>query len=226
MTITVLSPEGPGGLSVRPPLPAAILEQGNPQITGHTYHSADGVNCVVWGATPYRIHPKQRPDFEFSILLEGEVVLTDGEGRDHIVRAGDAFVLPAAFTYQWGQRVPVLKYALSFTPSQPAAQGSVFTPFHPSAETCWSADGTPLFREQTGQFSVTGYELEEGNTVELTAEVALIKVLEGAVHAAEEGTETVAIDTGQTAFLSVSGSWALRGAVRSRFIICSVHRQD
>lgn len=228
MPITLLSPNGSAGLSDRPPLPPEILETAGPAIRGHTYHAdaETGVTCVVWGATPYRIHPKQRPDFEFSVLLEGSVILTDGEGRDTVVSAGDAFVLPAAFTYQWGQTEPVLKYALSFKPSQPAAPGAIFTPFRRTSLLARDAEGAGvLFEAVDGRFRVVRRAFGDGlATAELDAGQTLLTVLDGEISVAEHGRAAVAIKAGEAAFVDTRAASKIEARQPARLIACTVRR--
>jgi len=225
MSIILLSAGGPSGLSPRPPLPPEILERGDPVITGHTYHSDSGVSCVVWGATPYRIRPKQRPDFEFSILLEGEVVLTAGDGTDTVVSAGDAFVLPPSFTYQWGQTVPVLKFAVSFTPARPAAPGSVFTPIRLAslmAEVIGASEQV-LFEEPTGRFRVIRRDFAAGAPASrLEPGQNLVKVLKGSVSLAEEAGDALVLEAGQAAFVPVGEDCQVSATPSARLLICNV----
>jgi len=228
MPITLLSPNGPAGLSDRPPLPAEILETAGPAIKGHTYHAdaETGVSCVVWGATPYRIRPKRRPDYEFSLLLEGSVILTDGDGRDTVVSAGDAFVLPAAFTYQWGQTEPVLKYALSFKPGQAAAPGAVFTPFRRASLLAGDAEGADVLFEATGgHFRVVRQAFcGDDDTAELEAGQTLLTVIDGKVSITEPGSATVAVEAGETAFVDIRAACKIHAQRPARLIACTVRR--
>lgn len=224
MSIILLSPDGAAGLSPRSPLPPEILERGQPTIIGHTYHSDAGVSCVVWGATPYRILPKQRPDFEFSILLEGEVILTEGDGSDTIVSAGDAFVLPASCTYQWGQNVPVLKFALSYRPSEPAPEGCVFTPMR--AEVLEAdgdvADERVVFEEPDGRFRVTVRNLDAGSLFAMGPGKSLVRVVKGSVSLAEERGQALALGTGETAFVSTDTVLEVEAISPARLLVCTV----
>lgn len=228
MPITLLNPSGPHGLSDRPPLPPEMLETEGPAIRGYTYHvdAETGVTCVVWGATPYRIRPKQRPDYEFSVLLEGSVVLTDGDGHDTLVSTGDAFMLPAAFTYQWGQTEPVLKYALSFRPSQPAPAGSVFTPFRSTSLLAREAGGTDvLFVSPDGRLRVVQLTFGEGSdTGELDVGQTLLAVLDGEIFITEPGNGAVAIAAGEAAFLDTRAASKIETKKSARLIACTVHR--
>jgi uncharacterized cupin superfamily protein len=227
VAVIPLSPHGPQGLSSRPSLPPEALERGSPAIQGHGYFSdpEHKVQCVVWGATPYRIHPKQRADFEFSLLLEGKFTLTDGEGNDTHLYAGDAFVLPPGFTYQWGQDVPVLKYALSFTPPVPPALGLLFTPFTASD----LADPAPivgqclLFGEPSGRFRVTLEDIAVGDPArQLGRDHTVLSVISGAVTLAEAGADTRQLGQGQTAFISAGTACTLSAQAPARLLACTV----
>lgn len=224
MSITVLSRNGPHGLSARPPLPPEILERGTPSIHGHTYFSGAGVSCVVWGATPYRIRPKQRPDYEFSVLLEGRFRLTDGAGADTHVDAGDAFVLPPGFTYQWGQDVPTLKFALSFTPPEPPGPGSVFTVFRAAElrRAVRSDAERSLFADRSGRFRVGVMDLPAGDAGRLGAGHTLITVVAGAVTLAEEGGRPQHLGSGETALVAAERACAIVAEQPARLLHATV----
>lgn len=69
----------------------------------------------VWRSKPRRIEVAYTKD-EFCLLIEGEVRLTDAEGRTEIYRAGDAFMVPAGFKGIWDMPVPVAKYYVLHAP--------------------------------------------------------------------------------------------------------------
>jgi uncharacterized cupin superfamily protein len=69
----------------------------------------------VWRSKPNRLEVTYKRD-EFCLLLEGEVHLTDSEGRTEIYRAGDAFMVPAGFVGVWDMPVAVAKYYVLHTP--------------------------------------------------------------------------------------------------------------
>ncbi|GJE26909.1 cupin domain-containing protein [Methylobacterium organophilum] len=92
------------------PEPARILSGDPAQTVSFVYRNADGsVSAGIWTCQPgkWRIDFKQD---EFVHILEGEVVVTDGDGRAKTYRAGDAFVTPAGFSGTWDVRRPVKKY--------------------------------------------------------------------------------------------------------------------
>jgi len=64
-----------------------------------------------WSAGPgaWRVVYEQHEE-EFCVLLEGEVVLTDAEGSQTTLRAGDSFVIPGGFTGIWENRSAVRKH--------------------------------------------------------------------------------------------------------------------
>lgn len=226
MAIILLSPSGPKGLSERPSLPATLLERGSPSIQGHTYfaHPDDGVSCVVWSATPYRIHPKQRADYEFSVLLEGSVVITDGKGIDTQVHAGDAFVLPPGFTYQWGQNVPTLKFALSYTPPQPPAAGAVFTLFPATQLTDPLAiEGQRvLFVEPNRRFIVTLEDLAGGNRHRVGVGHTLLYVVSGSVALRGSAAGAQWLACGESAFIAAGTDCAVLAESPARLLTCTV----
>ena len=96
---------------------AARIVSGDPEQTvSFVYRSEDG-HCAagIWTCRPGKWHI-DFPQHEFVHILEGEVVVTDGDGNAKTYRAGDAFVTPAGFAGTWDVRQPVRKY---FTLSGP-----------------------------------------------------------------------------------------------------------
>ena len=66
-------------------------------------------HCGVWCSGTGKWTVSYTED-EFCVLLEGEAVITDAEGRAQTVRAGDAFVIPAGFIGTWETRGSARKF--------------------------------------------------------------------------------------------------------------------
>jgi uncharacterized cupin superfamily protein len=225
LKVTLLSPAGPSGLSPRPPLPAGRLERGVPEIRGHTYFAdaAAGVGCLVWGATPYRTRPTQRSDYEFSILLEGRFTLTNGNGEDVAVQAGDVFVLPPAFTYQWGQDVPTLKFALSFTPPEAPQPGLVFNKFA-AGELAGAASGQSrtLFCDPSGRFCLRLDDLSLGSGHVIGAGYTLLTPIDGAVTLHGGDGAVARVGRGEVAFVASATACDLPATEPARLLACTI----
>jgi uncharacterized cupin superfamily protein len=69
----------------------------------------------LWVSEPKRVEIAYTSD-EFCVLLQGEVTLTDAEGRSTLHRAGEAFLIPAGFKGVWENKVAVRKYYVLHTP--------------------------------------------------------------------------------------------------------------
>jgi hypothetical protein len=69
----------------------------------------------IWASEPKRVEIDYTSD-EFCVLLEGEVTLTDADGRETRHRAGDAFLIPAGFKGIWENTVPVRKFYVLHNP--------------------------------------------------------------------------------------------------------------
>jgi uncharacterized cupin superfamily protein len=74
---------------------------GNPQFrTWNAEEAEGGLYAGVWEATPgkWRI---EYDEWEFCHILSGVSVVTEDGGAEHILRAGDAFVLRPGFKGSW-----------------------------------------------------------------------------------------------------------------------------
>jgi uncharacterized cupin superfamily protein len=99
------------------PIPAAWVREGQPVARARVLeHSTDGDALMcVWDCTAGRF------DWTYSInetvwLLEGEVVLTHGNGKRSHLRAGSSFFFPIGSQFQWTVPVYVRKIAFLHTP--------------------------------------------------------------------------------------------------------------
>ncbi len=71
----------------------------------------------LWSATPYRRKAVASPRHELMHILEGEVTLSDGAGREETFKAGDTCFVQQGEVVGWASTTPVLKLFASFTPS-------------------------------------------------------------------------------------------------------------
>ena len=63
-------------------------------------NSKENFFCGVWSSTEGKWELNYTED-EFCYLISGRVVLTDAEGHQEILSAGDAFVIPAGYKGSW-----------------------------------------------------------------------------------------------------------------------------
>lgn len=84
------------------PTPAEKCVKGQPfQRTWHHFTSGDEKFFAgLWEAEPgcWNI---SYTEYEFCQIVAGRSVLRDEQGREHLVTAGDIFVIPAGFKGQW-----------------------------------------------------------------------------------------------------------------------------
>jgi uncharacterized cupin superfamily protein len=99
--------------------PAVLLETAAPQcreavaFTDLTGQLAAG----IWSATPYRRRAVASPRHELMHILDGEVLLSDGTGREETFKAGDTIFVPKGAVVGWSSTTPVRKMFCSFTPA-------------------------------------------------------------------------------------------------------------
>lgn len=71
----------------------------------------------VWACDAGTLEIRNLAIDEACYLIEGEVVLTDQQGRSQAFRAGEAFVLPRGFSGTWHMPGPIVKYNAMHTPA-------------------------------------------------------------------------------------------------------------
>ncbi|WAH55315.1 cupin domain-containing protein [Pseudomonas silvicola] len=73
--------------------------------------SGGPANSGFWASEPGCIEVAFNQDqFEFCSILEGQVRLTDSQGRVELYNAGDAFIMPGGFKGTWETVQPVRKF--------------------------------------------------------------------------------------------------------------------
>jgi uncharacterized cupin superfamily protein len=77
------------------PAPDRLIA-GSPEFTTWNVEERDGLYCGIWRSTPgkWRI---QYDEWEFCRILDGRSVLTNSDGQEHHVKAGDSFILRQGF---------------------------------------------------------------------------------------------------------------------------------
>jgi uncharacterized cupin superfamily protein len=70
----------------------------------------------VWSATPYTRKAVASARHELMHVIEGEMTLSDGNGREETFVVGDTCFVPKGATAGWSSAVPVRKLFASFTP--------------------------------------------------------------------------------------------------------------
>lgn len=99
----------PASIRIKPedcPLPGAD----KPTSSTKAYADPSGaLTSGIWRSKPQRLDVDYKRD-EFCLIVEGEVHLTDANGRLEIYRQGDGFMVPAGFRGVWDMPVPVTKF--------------------------------------------------------------------------------------------------------------------
>lgn len=99
---------------------AAPLDPGAPTTAHEWFVDRTGaLSAGFWASEPYSA-PVRYDEDEVCVLLEGEVALTDAEGRTETYVAGETFVIPAGFEGTWTSVTAVRKFYVIHLP-KPAA---------------------------------------------------------------------------------------------------------
>ena len=75
----------------------------------------------IWTTTEMHTKPAPFARNELMHILEGEVTLTDGQGKKTTYKAGDTFLVPKGITYQWDSTGFVKKIFCIFQPKEAVA---------------------------------------------------------------------------------------------------------
>ena len=103
------------------PVAEEKLLAGHPQqVTEHFFtNSKENFFCGVWSSDAGKWTLSYSED-EFCYIIEGEAIVTDGDGHAETVVAGDAFCIPAGFEGSWETVGSVKKfYAIYEESAQP-----------------------------------------------------------------------------------------------------------
>ena len=100
---------------------------GSPVETGHEYFAdATGqVTSGVWECTAYTAEFEAYPVDEFCAILDGQVTITESDGRSETFGAGECFVVPKGLRCTWHMPVTTRKFYVIFDQQAraPAAAG-------------------------------------------------------------------------------------------------------
>jgi len=92
-----VTPQG-AGESERP-APEKVLS-GDPVFTTWNLEEREGLYCGIWRSTPGKWRVSY-DEWEYCRILSGHSVLTDAEGTEITLRAGDSFILRPGFSGTW-----------------------------------------------------------------------------------------------------------------------------
>lgn len=81
------------------PDPARLIA-GDPEFTTWNLEEADGLFCGIWQATPGKWYVAY-DEWEYCHFLEGHSLLTDADGTEYHLRAGDSFIIRPGFSGTW-----------------------------------------------------------------------------------------------------------------------------
>lgn len=81
------------------PPPDRVIS-GLPRFRTWNVEDRDGLYCGIWESTPghWRI---SYDEWEFCHILSGHSIITDADGRQHVLKAGDSFILRPGFQGSW-----------------------------------------------------------------------------------------------------------------------------
>jgi uncharacterized cupin superfamily protein len=109
-----LNSEGPDGVGLPfwGHLENENVIEGDPTEIGHNYFtdSTGKLTAGVWECTPCTTQFDSYPVDEFSFILSGTVVVTDGEGHAETFKPGDSFVIPKGLKGTWHMPETTRKY--------------------------------------------------------------------------------------------------------------------
>ncbi|KAA0970991.1 hypothetical protein FPY71_11065 [Aureimonas fodinaquatilis] len=204
----------------RPPLDPAILNGPSPRITGRTFltSAVPAVTVVAWGASPYAIHAKTRPDYEFSILLRGRFTLSLPEIGDEAIAAGDMFVLPPTCLYRWSQSEPTMKFALSYRPDGEVSPAQSFTPLREASLTASGSGEQDLFTSHDGKMVVKQVPLAAGAEIAHSkGSIAIGKLISGSIS-----IESQVLQSGDCFALDAADDLKLQAHTEANLVICTI----
>lgn len=79
--------------------PARVIS-GDPVHTSWSHFDSDGIIYGIWESTPGKWHTS-KDKHEYCHILSGRGIVTDAEGNEFSISAGDSFVLKPGFKGTW-----------------------------------------------------------------------------------------------------------------------------
>lgn len=98
-------------LFASPSVDAEILVSPAPTCRNHRMHVRDDikVRAGVWDSTPYERISLEQKEHELMHITQGEVVFSDGNGREEVYSVGETFLVPKGVKGKWTSTVHVAK---------------------------------------------------------------------------------------------------------------------
>ena len=101
-TFTIIKAAAIESLPLNPAGQRAGADKGDPQIAFQKLAPEAVGNLGVWECQPGGWPVVDRPDTEFTYIISGRAVLTDGSsGEEVLVTGGDLIILPPGWTGRW-----------------------------------------------------------------------------------------------------------------------------
>ncbi len=112
--------QAPAHLTASAFVDPAAIRAGDPAETSLEHvRSRDGrFEVGVWTAQPYAEQVDRHDGYEYSLLLEGTVTLTDTDGTTRTYRAGDAFTVEPGWAGEYRVDEPVIKQFVFYDPRE------------------------------------------------------------------------------------------------------------
>lgn len=123
-SVIKLDPHNPSGegLESWPVIPPEFLTGPTPVQRGQKAFEKDGLCTGTWdcsGGSTTGVHPY--PLFEFMLLIDGHVGISDAAGNTETISAGEPFFLPMGFRCAWDMPIYYRKYYMNLShPDYPA----------------------------------------------------------------------------------------------------------
>jgi uncharacterized cupin superfamily protein len=233
---------GGGGLEDWGEIPATDLKSGSPRQRGRYYFDAPdlGLSAGVWDCTAFEGKMGPYSVDEFMILLEGQVTVTEANGRMTRIDAGESFVIPRGLDCAWKQEGYVRKIFAIYenpaapVPATPAADRVIKLDLGAALEPSAGPDPALLngpdprcaehvvYSDASGQLTVglwsaTPYDRKATPF----GRYELMHFLRGQVDLHDGGTSGQACQAGETIFVpkGVPLGWRSKSDVKKIFVI-------
>ena len=168
--------DGPNetGLTEWEKLDPASLASGEPIQRGHFYGLDEraGYSMGVWDCTAFDDAPGPYPVDEYMFLLEGQVIMALPDGRETVINAGEAFVLPRGLNCQWKMPGYVRKIFMIIeadgptsptNPSQDRITVPILTPLAAQSDDALATEET-VFVNRSGRMTIKRIDFHQDMT--------------------------------------------------------------
>ena len=242
-----LEPNGPAGTGMEQmQLDAADFQSELPQQHIHVYYENEdlGLSVGVWDTTSMQEAFGPYPGDEFMWILEGQVSMVDGNGKETLVKQGETFCVRNAIPISWKQVGFLRKFYMTYAnPKAPkvdiaSADGGVRVldpevlepnlvrmdttdPFVIEGEAPVQRDSIVFTNDAgnmfTGMWDSTAFESE----MKPFPCHELVQLLEGEVTITEEGGETHLFKAGDAYFIPMGTvcKWQSKGYLKKLYSI-------